>query len=293
MQPIGVEEYREWIDSQRKEAALERYVAELDDTIAGCVDIREDAWARRAGTAVVYLEVDTPYRELGIGSRLNELLTERASALGIKRIYTEIREDSPESVAFAEHRGYRRTGREERMSRLDVHNANLDSFEGIDERLHEAGIRIATLEQIGVADDRFMRALHRMEEDSTHDIPASEEYTDRPYEEWFRRVVEGVGRSLRTVWVALDGDRPVGVARLRLRGERSAINGYTGVDRAYRGRGIAKALKLRTVEWASRNGIDSLYTGNDIENYPMLAINIALGYQPLPADIEVLKELQN
>ncbi len=68
-------------------------------------------------------------------------------------------------------------------------------------------------------------------------------------------------------------------------------NAYTGVDRAYRGRGVARALKLRTIQWARQNNVDFIYTGNDIANQRMLAINVQLGYEPLPGWVEVVKEL--
>jgi GNAT superfamily N-acetyltransferase len=89
----------------------------------------------------------------------------------------------------------------------------------------------------------------------------------------------------------VDGERPVGLARLQRKGQNAAFNAYTGVDRAYRGRGIARALKQRTIEWSRQNGVDFHYTGNDTENKRMLAINIQLGYQLLGAMIEVSKDL--
>ena len=55
-------------------------------------------------------------------------------------------------------------------------------------------------------------------------------------------------------------------------------NMLTGVDRAYRGRKIAQALKLQTILYAKACGADSIATQNDSVNAPMLAINRKLGY---------------
>jgi mycothiol synthase len=82
----------------------------------------------------------------------------------------------------------------------------------------------------------------------------------------------------------------VGLAFLQMRAGSIADNGYTGVDRLYRGRGIARALKLRTVEWAREHGVEAIVTGNDVDNKPMLGINIELGYRPLPANIEYVRK---
>jgi GNAT superfamily N-acetyltransferase len=72
---------------------------------------------------------------------------------------------------------------------------------------------------------------------------------------------------------------------------RAAGNGLTAVDADYRGRGIARALKFKTIEWARENGIETIYTENDLENHRMLAINVSLGYKPLPPEVELVKDL--
>jgi hypothetical protein len=42
------------------------------------------------------------------------------------------------------------------------------------------------------------------------------------------------------------------------------------------------ALKRATIAWAIGHGLDTLETGNDDDNRPMRAINIKLGYRPIP-----------
>jgi len=49
--------------------------------------------------------------------------------------------------------------------------------------------------------------------------------------------------------------------------------------RSHRGRKIALALKLRTVEVARRYGVERIVTNNDSLNAPMLSINRTLGYK--------------
>ena len=56
----------------------------------------------------------------------------------------------------------------------------------------------------------------------------------------------------------------------------------TAVVRAWRGRGLALALKHATIGWAIANGLTELVTGNDVDNAPMRAINAKLGYRPTP-----------
>jgi len=65
-----------------------------------------------------------------------------------------------------------------------------------------------------------------------------------------------------------------------------AYNDMTAVVRAWRGRGVAAALKRATIAWAIQSGLEWLETGNDVANAPMRALNARLGYQPLPDFIE-------
>lgn len=64
----------------------------------------------------------------------------------------------------------------------------------------------------------------------------------------------------------------------------------TGVVRSHRRRGITTAMKLRAIQWAQANGYESIETDNE-ENNPMYAINMQLGYQPMPAWLSYQKEL--
>src|SRR5262249_49005481 len=158
----------------------------------------------------------------------------------------------------------------------NVQSANLAGYDGAVERVEEGGLPIKTLAEIGMDNEPFLRSLHRMSFESARDIPSSEQLTEFPYDQWLR-FMNAPGNAPEQTWVALDGDQPVGVATLSRRGDVSAFNNYTGVARAYRGRGIAMALKLKTIEWARANGIEYIYTGNDVDNERMLSINIPLG----------------
>src|SRR5207244_2997500 len=61
---------------------------------------------------------------------------------------------------------------------------------------------------------------------------------------------------------------------------RRAENEMTGTLPEFRGRGFATIAKVATIQWARANGIEHIYTSNDADNAPMLAINRRLGYRP-------------
>ena len=54
----------------------------------------------------------------------------------------------------------------------------------------------------------------------------------------------------------------------------------TAVKRAWRGRGIARALKATEINWALANGYTELHTSNEERNAPIKRLNARLGYRP-------------
>jgi GNAT superfamily N-acetyltransferase len=288
--PISVAELRYWFDGMPARAEYRTLVAQRDGDVLGLVE-----WGRHLFTAdqnafTLHVVVAPRARRQGIGSALYDRALADETRRGAHRIVTHVREDDPNAGAFARNRGFEQTGYGERNSRLDVASARLERARQSERMATESGIRIATLEELGMSEG-LLRALWQVDNESSVDIPSSEKWTPMRYEEWHTFNIAFPGSRPDSYWVALDGDRPVGVASLQIREGGFADNGYTGVVPGYRGRGIARALKLKTIEWAREHGIHSIITGNDPNNEPMLAINQELGYQPLPADLEMVRTL--
>jgi GNAT superfamily N-acetyltransferase len=234
--------------------------------------------------------VDRNHWGTGLGCALYDHALRKLQERGARKILTGVREDLPQAEAWATRRGFARTGHGDRISRLDVSTAHLEKSREAAQRVQASGIRITTLAELGTGDE-VIEALRDLDEETSRDIPGEEDYAGIPAQEFRTTFVEMPGMSPETFWVALDGDTMVGMAPLQRRGEGYADNAYTAVARAYRGRGIARAMKLQSVEWARKNGIQYIITGNDPANKPMLAINIDLGYQFLPANVQLAKEL--
>lgn len=64
--------------------------------------------------------------------------------------------------------------------------------------------------------------------------------------------------------------------------KQTAHTWITGVRRAYRRKGLARALKRRGIQYAAAYGIRLIETDID-ENNPMYSINLSLGFEPQPA----------
>lgn len=291
--PTSVEEFRWRIDPANSgpDEIAEWWVATQDGTVLG-YGVVSKMHVERKDTYGGDIDVDISHRNQGIGSRLHELVMERATYHGARRMYAAVAEGDPESLSFAERRGFSKTSRAWRFSRLTVAEANLEGYEGLIDKLKLEGIDIKSMAEPGMNEEAMLRRLYHMVFDAGRDIPMSEPFTPPPYEVWLKWQ-NAPGGAPEQRWFALDGDRPVGLAVLGRGGDDAAFNDTTAVDRKYRGRGIAKGLKLKTIEFARDNGIANIFTSNDYENKPMLAINIPMGYKEVPSKLELMRDLSD
>jgi GNAT superfamily N-acetyltransferase len=266
-------------------------VAEHEGAIVGYALVLEMFWVEQSGSSFVDIAVHPDHWGEGLGSCLYDRLLPAAQSSGAERLYAEVGDDGPQSQRFAAKRGFKETGHVERMSCLDVRKVTLDGYDGLEERLRSEGIHVTTLAELGPRDDHVLRAVHAVDMSTARDVPSSEVFY-LPFERWRDWLLTRPGVTPESIFVALERDQPIGLATLGREGTDSAWHRGTGVERAYRGRGIARLLKLREIKWARENGVDYLYTGNDVNNTRMYAINMRLGYRPLPGRVEMVKELK-
>jgi GNAT superfamily N-acetyltransferase len=87
----------------------------------------------------------------------------------------------------------------------------------------------------------------------------------------------------------LAGGEVVAYAKLALSRARPhvAMHDMTGVRRAWRGRGIAGALKAAEIAWAMVNGYERLETQNEERNEPIRRLNKRHGYVVGPGSVTV------
>jgi len=115
------------------------------------------------------------------------------------------------------------------------------------------------------------------------DMPTIDPVEVGSYEEWkaFELDTAMIRPDLTTV--ALAGDEVIGYAILTARSAgRIGKHRLCGVKRAWRGRGVALALKQRQIAAAQASGMQRLVTENAEGNAPMRAVNERLGYAPAP-----------
>jgi DNA-binding transcriptional MerR regulator/L-amino acid N-acyltransferase YncA len=287
-QPITVDQIRQWFQYNPPGRVQRRMVSvDGNDAVTGYGGYVHEADAPNQHFTV-WVIVASDLHGQGIGSALWDTLVKDLREQGATRLFSDVRDNDPQSLAFAEHRGFA----------IDQHFFNYElDLTTFDETpylptiaaLETQGIRFCALADFPDTQETRRKlydlntnyVLDNPEKRAPWTFPRFEEFVIRA--PWFCR--EGQ-------FLAVDGDQWIGMAPVSLSPEtHSAHNLYTGVLPAYRGRKIATSLKVLAVRYACRNGAHSLLTDSNLRNAPILAINRKMGYKPQPGTYTLVCEL--
>jgi len=262
-----------------------RLVAEEDGRMVGAVELYHRPSRFHPDRYGFDVWVLPDRRRRGHGGALHDaavaILRERnalAATAGVKETMTD-------GVEFTRKRGWVEIKRDWE-SRLVVAEFDFDRFAGAAERVAAQGIRISTFADELASDPDAARKAYELTDHCRRDVPAMDQPTDVTFAEWKKDWTDAPSFLPDAFFVAIDGQgRWLGMSNLQRSIEDPSFiwQGLTGVRREARGRGLAMALKVMTVRYAQRLGVDHIKTWNDQRNQPMLAINVAMGFARQPA----------
>lgn len=245
--------------------------SDADGAVAGCgaagslfpgeQDERLDAWAL----------VLPAYRGKGVTTALFRAASDHARALGRIGLTVEAREDEDGLIAYLEARGYEEVERQKAVS-LDLTTTKPAAVE------EPPGVEIVPRRE------EHARGMYEAAREANADIPGLDSLRLPSFEDWRAFELDRPTRDPRLAFVALVDGEVAGFASIDLIGT-TGYHGLTGVRRAYRRRGIARALKLRQIAAARELGLQSLVTESEERNEPMRRLNESLGYRPIPGSV--------
>jgi GNAT superfamily N-acetyltransferase len=223
----------------------------------------------RARRVVALITVLAGQRRRGAGTALYEAISMWASERGLRELEVAVAGNDPESLAFAQRRGFTEERREVGL---------VLSLAGLSPPQVQppAGIEIVTWAQR----PELARGMYEVDFETHSDIPGFEDVTVEPFEDWMAHNMQRPADSPEATFIALAGEEVVGFAKLSLTAPAAAGHAITAVKRAWRGRGIARALKATEINWALANGYTELHTSNEERNTPIKRLNARLGYRP-------------
>lgn len=274
-----------WLGSQPERARHASWVALEDGALVGWAESRL-RWEFGPDAASVFVGVAPDHRRRGLGCRLHEFAETHVADAA--RIYAES-DGGDDARRFLRARGFRED-RAERISVLDPRTVDPALLARLEAEKAREGFTVVPLREIAERGPE----LHRLFEAVDADAPHSEPLVPISYGEWRSHILEqpDLDHDASFVVLAADG-RAVSFSWLLVdRERRRAAIEMTGTQREFRRRGLARLAKLATMRWAAEHGITAVYTGNDTENRPMLALNDALGFQPSIVYQDFVKELR-
>jgi mycothiol synthase len=269
-EPVGPMESREW---KRQSRHSEVFLAERDGELAGSAHLGIPSYTNTpTGQAYVL----APHRRYGVGQALYAAASAWAADHGATALRTWVEDDDAESLGWAERRGFRERSREA-LVELDL--AMLEPL--VVEP--PAGVEIVTWAER----PELAGGLYDVAVESWPDIPGSEDEHIEPYEDWLSVHMQGEGDRPEGTFVAVAEGEAVGFAKFSFWAAKpdTLFHDLTAVKRAWRGRGIARALKRTQLAWAKEQGFQYARTSNEERNEPIRRLNAELGYRPIPGRI--------
>ncbi len=217
-----------------------------------------------------------------------------AIAQGAHKLMTDFMEDREDIARLLSEMGWERD-RLAKAWELDL-VANRDqllaSVLATRAAMVEQGIRMTTIALDAERDPEAMRKLHALHQLAVQDMPHSEPIIPQEFEHWMKRwAYPDLHRD--RFWIAKDGDRTVAASFLRFPPTAGPVwTGFTATVGEYRGRGIARAVKMESLAQAIELGVPIVRTDNDETNASMLHINETLGYRRIPGWLQFKKDVE-
>ncbi|MGH2453110.1 MAG: GNAT family N-acetyltransferase [bacterium] len=228
------------------------------------------------------IRVHPDHRRGGIGTELEARTRLFAQEHGGSELVASVWQSDEASPAFLERLGYREAYRRFE-SELDLAAFDWTPYGAWRERLAERGLRLTTFAEAGDSEAN-RRRLFDLTERVSEDIPYPDGRPRFTFEDMVK-YFHAPGFSTDALYIAADGERWVGFTGMFIPEGRPAYTFLTGVEPEYRGRGVARAVKLASIAYAQGRGIRAMRTTNDTVNTAILSLNDKLGYRRLPARV--------
>jgi mycothiol synthase len=267
---VAIEDVVSWEQAMTAHAS---FLARRDGDLAGSAHVAEEGHRAEPLASVYVLE---RHRGAGVGSGLLHTVSRWAAARGHDSLRGQMRADDRDSLAWAERRGFAEIGRDSRLV-LDLDDVDAVTVEP------PPGVEIVTWAER----PELARGMYEVAVEAYPDIPGNEDDQMEPFEDWLAHDMGGPADRPEATFVAVAGDEVVGYAKFHLTTAHPTVAAHdiTGVKRAWRGKGIAHALKAAEIAWAKEKGYERLETLNEERNEPIRRLNERWGYRLAPGRI--------
>ena len=281
-------------DSQRTEPCrLARWVAECDGRIVGFAHYEQNPQVYHPRKFQLNITVDPDFYGRGIGRRLYDLVLSEVTQFDPIAVDEWTRADMAFRIGFLERRGFVEDMRMW-ISALDLTQFDPSQFAHEVAAVEAQGIQLRSWVDLGFDDAGVRRRIYETWLSVREDVPLppNDKRTETSFDQWWERV-ERPDFLPAGYFIAVAGDHYVGTSNLWHSPAAGELrSGTTGMRREWRRRGIALALKVRSLAFAKNQGYLRVVTENETNNRGMIAINDRLGFVKQPAYVHYLKRFE-
>jgi len=243
--------------------------------------------------AYLYVIVKPQHRGQGIGGRLYTDLELAAASAQVTQLEVGVRDDFPKCRSFADRNGFSEQRHSIGMT-LDLSRFDDSPYDETISRLQAEGFQFTTMEALGNTEE-VQRKLYALNDMTASETPGSEgihpwlDFADFQRSvcnsDWYKPAGQIVVMETTGIWVGLS-------AITRFEGADYAYNLHTGVDKRYRGRKLAQAVKVPALRFARDVlKVREVRTNHNSGNDPMIAIDRKFGYVQTPGLFTMVKKI--
>jgi GNAT superfamily N-acetyltransferase len=273
--PVAPEGLVHHVESMPARADACFLVAVQDEAVVGWTEARRK-WSSDPAIGKFRVVVRPSARRQGFGSALFERALEHLAALGVTKLVT-YDGGTEEAARFVTARGFE-PARRTLISVLEPQPVWVAP---------PTGARLRALGEVSVRGEELFDLYRAAEED----LPSDDVHGRMTLEEWSRETLAHPLLDQEGSFVVEMDSRLAAFTFLLVDRERGqAENEMTGTLPELRGRGLATVAKRAAIAWAAEHGVREIWTGNDADNAPMLAINRGLGYRPVKTLTDYYRE---
>jgi len=264
-----------FVDSVRTPVTIaKRVVAVTDDEqIVGTAYYAQSAPKDDPQRFCIWLHVRPQFQGCGIGKGLYAFMLAALATYKPRSLETGVRTDLPRAMRFLAERGFVEVRRECEMH-LDLTIFDAGAYAEDLQRVEERGITLKTLTELAddPARDGKLYELHQRQHEAE-----GPQTTFASFAEWQASFWQLPHLLPDGFCVAIDDETYIGHSHAMRSDTRELGYGYTGVLPAYRNQGIARAMKLRVLQWAKEQGYRVVRFWSNSRNEAMIRVNLHLG----------------
>jgi GNAT superfamily N-acetyltransferase len=281
--------WQHWDKHRDPAKAFARYVAERDGEVGAYgFSVRTDVAANKFRFGTYYLP---EWETAELIDSFATFVMRKCLEYKPVSLIARAREDEIAMTSWLKDNGFRSAMRYPR-SIFGVPEFEPELYADLKARVANQGVEIISLVELAKRDPGWQRRVYELEMLLSSDVPRPSDFSPPPFEKYAQTEFEAPDFMPELWLIAIDGDSYVGTTSLFKLGDNLNMleTGLTGVLRNYRRQGLATLLKCLAIERAQQLGAQLILTSNE-ENNPMYQLNLRLGFQPQPADVDWEKML--